>query len=475
MEERSMHLYDYLAVVRRRRWWLAVPIAIGLLVGIALVLTLPREYQSFTTLAVTTPNMTTDLVKSSPADMAERVRAISHELLSRPVLEQVARDEGLADRGSLDAAVAGIRSRTSVSLPKSLASTSRSGPDTFLVTYTGRTPELTQRVTNRLATAFIEQHSKLRETRAEDTSAFLAAQLGQSRDRLKAVEERLRQMKEAYMGRLPEQTQVNLQMVGGLRQQHESTTMSLRSEQDRLSMLERQIEAMKRGAADAPLSKGGVAEPMERIATLRRQLDEAASMYTDKHPEIQRLKAEIASAEALAAAERSRPAADREPALNADPTYRQLLAERETSRLRIREHERALVRTQGEIMRYQARVEAAPMIEQQLSSVNREYELEKQQYNSLAERHQSAVLAEDLERRRAGEQFAVLYPAFLPSQPSSPNVPRVLLFAVLMGLVLGAVLVMGREYLDRSVYDVRALQDEFELPVLAEIPRIATR
>ena len=111
MEERSMHLFDYLAVVRRRRWWLVIPIAIGMLVGIALVLTLPREYQSSTTLAVTSPSMTTDLVKSSPTDLAERVRAISHELLSRPVLEQVVRDEGLADAASMDAAVADIRGR----------------------------------------------------------------------------------------------------------------------------------------------------------------------------------------------------------------------------------------------------------------------------------------------------------------------------------------------------------------------------
>ena len=252
------------------------------------------------------------------------------------------------------------------------------------------------------------------------------------------------------MGRLPEQTQANLQMVGGLRQQQESTTMSLRSEQDRLAMLERQIEAMKRGAAEAPLSKAGGAASDDRIATLRRQLDEAAAMYTDKHPEIQRLKGEIASAQTLAEAERARPAAEREPALNADPAYRQLLTERETSRLRIREHERALARAEGEIAKYQGRVETAPMVEQQLSSVNREYELEKQQYNGLSERHQAAVLAEDLERRRAGEQFAVLYPAFLPSQPSSPDVPRVLLLAGLLGVLLGAVLVVGREYLDRS-------------------------
>ena len=94
------------------------------------------------------------------------------------------------------------------------------------------------------------------------------------------------------------------------------------------------------------------------------------------------------------------------------------------------------------------------MIEQQLGSINREYELEKQQYNSLSERHQAAVLAEDLERRRAGEQFAVLYPAFLPSQPSSPGcAARAPAGDRSAGSSLPAGLTFAREYLDRSVYD----------------------
>jgi uncharacterized protein involved in exopolysaccharide biosynthesis len=265
-------------------------------------------------------------------------------------------------------------------------------------------------------------------------------------------------------------------MVTGLRQQQESTAMSLRSEQDRLAMLERQIEAMRQGAAEAPLGRGSAGPTAQgRLLTLRRELEQANTMYTEKHPEIQRLKTEISSAEELAKVESVRPAAERQPALNADPTYRQLLAERETSRLRIRDHERAGARAGAEIARYQSRVETAPMIEQQLSSLNREYELEKQQYNSLAERHQSAILAEDLERRRAGEQFTVLYPAYLPSEPSSPDVPKVMFIAIGLGIVLGGGLAFGREYLDRSVHDAGALQSEFELPVLAEIPRIAAR
>ena len=63
-------------------------------------------------------------------------------------------------------------------------------------------------------------------------------------------------------------------------------------------------------------------------------------------------------------------------------------------------------------------------------------------------------------------------PAGLPNRPLKPNQLRVMLLAVAAGLALGAALAVGREFMDRSVHDVRALQNEFQVPVLGEIPRI---
>src|SRR4029453_1062431 len=100
-----------------------------------------------------------------------------------------------------------IRSRTEVSLPpKTIAPTTRTGPDTFVVTYVGSTPEITQRVANRLANVFIDEHSKIREARAEDPAAFLASQLQQSQTRIRSIEEKFRQMKKPYMGSLPDKS-----------------------------------------------------------------------------------------------------------------------------------------------------------------------------------------------------------------------------------------------------------------------------
>ena len=57
MEERSVHLLDYLSVLKRRRLWLAVPIVLGVIAGAVLVNVLPREYRASTTLVATSPTM----------------------------------------------------------------------------------------------------------------------------------------------------------------------------------------------------------------------------------------------------------------------------------------------------------------------------------------------------------------------------------------------------------------------------------
>ena len=479
MQEKAFHPLDYVSLIRRRKWWAIVPMAVVAAITVLLAIALPRVYRSHATLAVSSPKVSADLVgPSAPLSREERTRAISQQLLSRPVLEQVVREEGLAPDGRVDAAVDAMLApgRIKVELTellKQMANDNNAPIDAFVLSYGSPSPDEAQRVTNRLANVFVEATSRTREARAEDTAAFISTQLSSSRARLDQIEQRLRTAKEAHMGRLPEQTQANLSMAAGMRQQLESTAIALRGEQDRLSMIERQIEAMKQGHTELALPRGvGLGAGQARVLQLQRELTEARAMYTEKHPEIQRLQEELAKARKEAASERERPEDERLAGLQLDPGYRQLLADRETARLRVRELQRAESQMRAQVAAYQSRIEAAPMVEQQLASLQREYDLEKQQYAQLSGKLQAAELAESLERRRGSEQFKVLYAAYLPRTAESPNVPRLLLVGLLLGVALGAGSAIGREYLDRSVHDLRGLQNEFDVPVLGEISRI---
>jgi uncharacterized protein involved in exopolysaccharide biosynthesis len=158
--------------------------------------------------------------------------------------------------------------------------------------------------------------------------------------------------------------------------------------------------------------------------------------------------------------------------LGLDPTYRQLMNDREMGRLRVRDLQRAEADTRRQISTYQSRVESAPMVEQQLASMMRDYELEKQQYSELSTRLHAATIAESVERNRSGEQFKILYPASYPTEPVKPVPLRVMLMSLLGGLCAGVGLTLAGEYLDRTVHNVRDLRDEFDVPVLGEVTRI---
>lgn len=482
MAERTFHPLDYVSLLRRRKWWMVVPLVLSIAAGVALALLLPRVYRAFATIAVSSPRVSTDLVtRQSQSEREERIRAMSQQLLSRAVLEQVAHAEELDRDRPLSQAVdemlqPGRIKVEPVALVKQTG-TDRTPLDAFNLSYATDSPELAQRVTNTLASVFVEVNSRAREARAEDTSAFISNQLTESKARLDALEDKLRTAKESYMGRLPEQMQANLSMASGLRQQAESTATAIRSEQDRLSMIERQIDAMRQGATDdtgvphvAQLSNA-----QQRVVQLQRDLASARAMYTDKHPEILRLQEELANAQRQAQADRERPEADRLAALQLDPNYRQLLKDRERSKLRLADLERAEKRIRDQLDMYERRVESAPMVEQQLASLQRDYDLERQQYTSLSSKLHAAELAESLERGRGGEQFKVLYAASRPRNPESPNVLRIIAMSIAFGMFLGVGSAIGREYLDRTIHDLRGLQSEFDVPVLGEIARISPR
>jgi polysaccharide biosynthesis transport protein len=487
MEDPRFDPLDYVSVFNRRKWYFFVPVAVAIVVGLLLVWKLPRTYQSTTTVSVSAARLASNLVGAVQMDRQERMQAVSQQLLSRQVLERTVRLEHLDQNGKIESAISRLRGGIQVSMPDSITpGAAATGPasqlsaeqkadlDSYLVSYIDDTPEDAQRILNRLVTVFVEENGKSREVRALDTSAFISTELQASENRLKTLEERLRQTKETFMGRLPEQTNANLQMVSTLQRQLESNAASLRGEQDRLSMLEHQIDNMQQGADDtAYAAKGTPGETTQmHVQSLRRQLADAQLIYTSKHPEIGRLKEELANAEKAEAAERARPAADRISTLSSSPDYRSLVKDRDATKMRIAELQHQTTQVNGAIASYSARVDQAPRVEQEMVSLTRAYELEKGAYTELTQKKQAALLAEELQRKQGGEQFAVLVPANLPDEPFKPKPLRVMLMALAAGFVLGGAAAVGREYLDRSVHDARGLRDEFELPVLAEIPRI---
>jgi polysaccharide chain length determinant protein (PEP-CTERM system associated) len=476
MEERSFHPLDYLSVLRRRKRWFLIPFASCLVLGVLAILLLPKLYESKASIAVAAPTLSPEILKGvSSLDPAERQRAIQQYLLSAVVLDRVAREEQIDPSKSSEELVNWLRRRVEVKVPVPIGGNPRSerGIESFDLYFRDSNPDRTRRVTDRLANVFVEENSRQTTQRAENTVEVLGQQLRASQERLNQIEEQLRIKKERFMGRLPDQVSANLQTANGLRGQLESLSREMSLESNQLLLLETQLEQMRQGGAGAALTSSGAAAisaAQGRINQLNQQLVSARALgYTDKHPEVISLEAEIAQArQDLASAKRDTGGGS---VLQADPVYQQKVAERNALKARIQSLRQAETNVRQQIGAYQNRVEAAPMVEQALASVTREHESEQKRYNDLKAKYDAALLSGDITRQQGGERFSVLYAASRPELASMDPL-RMLLLAFGAGLVLGAVLLVGREFLDRSVHDARSLQSEFELPVLGEIPTI---
>jgi polysaccharide chain length determinant protein (PEP-CTERM system associated) len=471
----AFHPLDYISVLRRRVWWLITPIAIALVVGAALAIFLPRLYQSEAVVGISLPAMSgqvlSDLQRLTPQ---ERTRNLNQVLLSPPVLERVVKEERLAETMTVGEAVSMVAAGTSVRLPTPDPNVPAGAVEQFFIGFQHEQPDVAQRVANKLVEVFIDESSMKRTIRAEQTAMFVHEALEASQVRLNDLEARRREAQEAYMGSLPEQTQSNVAMANNLQQQLQSTVSEYRVEQDRLALIERELSATRpvteaeAGTPGSPMASPAAA----RVAQLEKELATARNIYTDKYPGLARLQRELDAAKEAAAAEASLPEETRVAALKADPNYAALVRDREQARLRIEALRRQQDDIRSRIGMYTNRVETAPRVEQQFASLTREYELEKKRYGDLTTQLRDAEMAEAVERSQGGERFAILARAPYPSEPASPDIPRLMIITLLAGVCLGGALALGREYLDRSIHDTRALND-LELPVLGEIPRIS--
>jgi polysaccharide chain length determinant protein (PEP-CTERM system associated) len=483
MDQQTFHPLDYMAAVNRRKWWFIVPLLLCIALGAAAVAVWPKKYVSRATIGMQSATLAPDLLRGvSSMDAGERQRAVQQLLLSPTVLERVIREENI-NRSKPTADVAmWLRDNLAenIDVPAPIGMNGRIDPtrgiDMFHIGYTDKDPERAQRITNRVAAVFVEENSKAQVVKTQNTTEVLEQTLADSQAKLTELENKLRTKKQNYIGRLPEQIGSNVSMVNGARSQLESVSMQIRSEQDHLSMVEGQIDAMRQGSGVEGMTTSSLqaAEAAQKkVDDLQAQLSSDRALgYTDKHPDVIRLQEEIKQAKAGVVASKSNQPSNRDEMLKADPIYRQKIQERDMARLHIRELQNASAAAQRQIGEYQNRVESAPVVEQELASLEREYTLEKARYADLNTRYQQARVAEDVVRKQGGERFSVLYPADLPKTPIEPQPLKIMAMAIVAGLVLGAAAALGREFLDRSVHDTRALQNEFEVPVLGEIPRI---
>ncbi len=226
-----------LEIVWRHKWRIILPFLVIATVASLITYRLPNLYRSDTLILVVPQRVPESYVRSTVTTRIEdRLQAISQQILSRTRLERIIQDFNLyADRRKTDLmedVVDRMRKDIDLEVVKG---------DAFRISYTASEPRTAMRVTERLASFFIDESLRDREALAEGTNQFLESQLEEARRKLIENEKRLEEYRRKNDGQLPTQTDANMQGVHNSEMQLQALLDSLNRDRDRRQVLERLV------------------------------------------------------------------------------------------------------------------------------------------------------------------------------------------------------------------------------------------
>ena len=197
-----------LDTVWQRKWWIVAPTVITALVtGAAASYLLPARYRSEAIIHITPQRVPEDIASFVIADRPrdERFHDVALQVLSRTRLERIIADfklydanQGVAPEADL---VTQMRRDVAVS-PVPADHDTDAGARGFRVSFVAADPNTAMRVTERIASLFIEENLRDQKVMTEGVGQFLESQIYDARARIIEYEKRLETLR-AQQGHRP--------------------------------------------------------------------------------------------------------------------------------------------------------------------------------------------------------------------------------------------------------------------------------
>jgi len=471
-------------MVRRHHRLIIIPTILAAIGGYALSLYLPKTYISHTMILVEQPIVPDSYVKPVVGeDLNQRLVSLKEQILSRTRLQHLVDQFSLfksdVKRVPMEELVERLRKSIKVTPVDPMAGTRSLELPGFSVDVAMGEPRLAQQICTEITSMFMEQNLRLRQQHAEDTTQFLTKQLEEDKATLDDQDAKLAAFQRVHFGELPEDEKTNLDLLMGMTPRLEAVTQSLNQAQQEKtfteSLLSQQLEALKPSKETKDSQT-----PEQQFRDLQNQLRMLQGHYTENHPDVVKLKNDIARLEQqredASAHDQAHPNDHNQQGarvvIDEPPEMRQLRARLQQIDLTI--HQRASEREelQRQIKILEVRIQSSPMVQQEFKALTREHQTALDFYNDLLKKRNESQMATELERRQQGEQFRVLDPPSLAQRPSFPKPSLFGLGGLGTGLVLGLGMALIFELGNKSMWTKEDVEYYLKESVLALIPSI---
>lgn len=469
----ELNVHDYLAILKRRLFWIVLP-AIAVVVSTTIVVwRLPNLYRSETTILVDPQKVPDSYIKATVTqNLADRLSTIQEQVTSPAALKKLIDTMGLypdlkkrlGEQDVIRLMQASITVEPVTSMGTQLSA--------FRIAFKGRNPVEAAQVTNQIAALFIEQNLKVREQQSYGTADFLESELQKTSQDLQQKESELAATRSRYLQDLPESEQFHIQQAESLRMEVRSTNDRInRDQQEKISL--QALLAASAPTVDLDLGSGTSAY-QSQLESVQNKLSALQNRYGPEHPDVRRLQAEL---DKLRAKQTNTTASsDSKGPGKAVPNIHNPVVESQIEKLDedIAYQKEQAAKVENEIAFHVSKIQQSPIYWEKTAGITRDYDALRARYSQLLEKKLVADTASAMESRQKSERFVILDPAQVPDKPYSPNRPLLLAGSLIVGAFVGVGLAAIMEITDDSVREGREVERILKTPVLTGVPEILT-
>ena len=459
---------DVTAILRRRKLSLILPL-VGIFLSAALIgLILPRTYKSSSRILIEDQSIPRELVMPTVTSYAEqRLQTITQRIMSTTKLLEIINKfklyPELTEKWTTEQLIEKMRKDIIFETITAEVMDNRTGRQinatiAFSLSYQGRDPAMVQKVTNILASLYLEENLKVREQQIKGTNRFIEEEMKSLQALLAGTDAKIAEFKRRNLDTLPELNQFNLQSADRYDRDVDQAREQLKMLKEREQALESQLAIIP---TDAKTSN------INRLTELRAKLVYLKSRYSEKYPDVYKTEMEISALEK----QMSLPVRSVPKGLQIEnPAYISTTAQLAGVRMDMESNRRLIREYRTKSETYRKRVAVSPRVEEGYKTLFIERANYQQKYDDLARKYLETKVASGLEKEQMGERFVIIDAARMPERPISPNFTAILIVGLLLGIVSGVGLTAFNELRDQSIRNVEPLAAAISFPVLGSIP-----
>jgi polysaccharide biosynthesis transport protein len=471
MDQDNLGFNDIVTIIKRRRWYIAVPFLVVFSLATITAFLIPPKYRSSSTILIEDQEIPKEYVSANVTSYADqRLQSINQKILGTTrLLEIINRFNLYADikkTKPVEEVVAKMRKDIKFNTINADVKDPRSGLPAqatiaFSVSYDGKNPAVVQQIANELASLYLSENLQVRQKQSTVTAQFMEDEMKSVQTELANVDSRIAAYKQHNLNTLPELNQLNLQMLDNLDRDVRLANEQLRSLREKEGYFQSELNSVPTDSAN---------QDKLRLNEVRVRLVDLKSHLSDKHPDVIKTKAEIAEL-----TKQLRGANGETPEGKPDnPSYINLQSQLASTRADIASVKRQLEDYRLKRDGFLKRLEASPRVEEGYKAMISQRSNLLAKNEDLSRKFMEARVAHGLEKEQLGERFTLIDAARLPETPISPNIPAIILIGLVLGIGSGCGAAALKENSDDSVYSIDQLAQVTRIPVLGAVPEIVT-